>query len=118
MVFVSSRNKRKKVTCVVDTGYDGFLALPVHVVRKLSYQMIDIQRAELADGSTAVFEIYEGFIQWFGKKTRIAVDATPAKTALLGMGIMTNCRLTIEPAKNLVTITKRVRQLGIVRKTR
>ena len=85
----------QEVEAVVDTGFDGWLSLPPTLIAQLKLQWRRRGRAQLADGSECVFDIYEGTVVWDGGMRRIAVDE--ASTApLVGMALLDGYELNIQ----------------------
>jgi clan AA aspartic protease len=92
---------------IVDTGFNGWISLPSAVVSQLGLPWSRRGMGELADGSAAIFDIYEGFIVWDGQLRRVWVDEIDA-APLLGMSLLGGHKLTIEAwAGGDVAITAR-----------
>ena len=83
------------IPAVVDTGFTSDLTLPRSDIRDLNYIQYGTFEITLADGSTVEAPVFEGLIDWFGKKQSILVLQTDSE-ALLGMRLMQNCRLTMD----------------------
>ena len=93
-IVVSSR-KRRTIQAVIDTGYNGWLTLPPSMIRSLDLPWKTATTGTLADGTEAMFEVYEGNIVWDGKTRRIQVheaDGSP----LIGMAIMADYELRMQ----------------------
>ncbi len=85
----------REIEAVVDTGYNGFLTLPPALVTELGLVYRDRGRAILADGSEALFDIYDVAVLWDNRlrNTRAsAADATP----LVGMRLLHSHSLYVE----------------------
>ncbi len=85
----------REIEAVVDTGYNGFLTLPPALVTELGLVYRDRGRAILADGSEALFDIYDVAVLWDKRlrNTRAsAADATP----LVGMRLLHSHSLYVE----------------------
>jgi clan AA aspartic protease len=61
------------VDAVLDTGFNGFLTLPSHMVRALQLSFVGNRRATLADGSTVVLDLYLATILWHGQEREVLV---------------------------------------------
>ena len=82
------------VQFVVDTGFDRWISLPPNLVARLGLHWLRFGRAVLADGSEAVFDIYEAQVLWDGQARLIPVyemDAEP----LVGMSLMYGYELVL-----------------------
>jgi len=62
----SKSGARHEIEAMVDTGYNGWLTLPPAFITRLALPWSRRGRATLADGSTVVFDIYEGAVLWDG----------------------------------------------------
>jgi clan AA aspartic protease len=80
---------------VIDTGFDGWLSLPPVAIAKLNLKWSRRGRAQLADGSTTIFDIFEGMVLWDNSTLRIPIDE--ADTApLLGMALLDGFELSMQ----------------------
>ena len=80
---------------VVDTGFSGWISLPSAIVSQLELPWSRRGMGELADGSAAIFDIYEGAVVWDSQVRRVWVDEIDA-APLLGMSLLDGHKLTIE----------------------
>jgi clan AA aspartic protease len=92
------------IDAVIDTGFTGFLSLPLSIITDLDlpwhYRDIGI----LGDGSEAVFEIYKASVIWDSQNQVIDV-ATSDSDLLVGMSLLYGFKLQIETIEGgLVTI--------------
>jgi predicted aspartyl protease len=52
---------------ILDTGFDGFLCLPISLAVSLGLELIDVTRTELADGTVMEDElVFAGRAEWDG----------------------------------------------------
>jgi len=65
-----------EVEAWVDTGFTGELVLPKSIVETLGLQSANVVKAELGDGSEAVFDTYACTLEWFGELIEIEVLQT------------------------------------------
>lgn len=78
----------------MDTGFNGFLTLPPHLVAALDLPFRERGRAILADGSDIPFDIHEAEILWDGHP-RI-IDVSVADTdPLIGTSLLDDHKLMI-----------------------
>ena len=85
----------QEIEAVIDTGFTGYLTLPPALVTELGLVYRERGRAILADGSEALFDIYEVAVLWDSRlrNTRAAVaEAVP----LVGMRLLDRHILTVE----------------------
>jgi clan AA aspartic protease len=94
----------KSFDTVIDTGFTGFLSLPIAIIMELELQWSYRDRATLGDGSETVFDVYNAEIVWDGQLREIEVDAAETEP-LLGMALLRGYRLQVDTIDvGLVTI--------------
>lgn len=74
-LVVSNGTKLKAIDTVIDTGYTGFLSLPMAIITELSLPWSYRDRATLGDGSETIFDIYEAMVIWDGQYREIEINA-------------------------------------------
>ena len=68
---------------ILDTGFDGFLCLPIPLAISLGLELIDVTRTELADGTIVEDElVFLGRAEWDG----VVVNNPPPKGGRLRAG--------------------------------
>jgi clan AA aspartic protease len=85
---------RHEIEAMVDTGYNGWLTLPPALIAMLGLPWSRRGRAILADGSTVVFDIYEGTVLWDGVLLTILIDEADGMP-LVGMSLMHGYELNV-----------------------
>jgi len=95
-VAVGTANSRKQMMqAVIDTGFTGFLSLPLSIITalELPWQFRDI--GTLGDGSEVIFEMYKATVIWDGQTQIIDVAASETEP-LLGMSLLYGFKISIE----------------------
>ena len=85
----------RDIEAVVDTGYSGFLTLPLKVVAELGLPFAHVSQAFLANDEEVTFEVHEATVLWDGKPREIEADAT-GSTPLVGMLLLDKHKLNID----------------------
>jgi clan AA aspartic protease len=80
------------VDAVLDTGFNGFLTLPSHLIRALQLSFVGNRRATLADGSTVVLDLYLVTVLWHGQEHEILVLQAESGP-LMGMALLYGSRV-------------------------
>jgi clan AA aspartic protease len=92
---VSGPDQRQQtVDTVLDTGFNGFLTLPSHVVRTLPLPFVGHRRATLGDGSIVVLDLYLATVLWHEQAREVLVlqaDGGP----LVGMALLYGSRVVL-----------------------
>jgi len=102
------KGDEETVDVVIDTGFDGWLSLPPSLIAKLKLFWSRRGRAQLADGSSTIFDIFDGTLLWDGAIRRIPVDE--ADTApLLGMALLEGFELNMQVRQGGKVKLKRLR---------
>ena len=89
--------QKREVDAIVDTGYNGFLTLPPHLITALGLIRQGRGRATLANGSEDIFDIYDVRVLWDSRSKEIETDAADT-TPLVGMALLNGYDLHIQVA--------------------
>jgi clan AA aspartic protease len=104
--------QRRRISAVIDTGYNGALTLPSDVIMELGLPWVDTVSVVLGDGSTSDFETFAGFIVWDRRPIRILVDEADT-TPLVGMELLHGFKLMMNvERRGEVTIKSLRRRWG------
>jgi clan AA aspartic protease len=104
LVVGNTNSQRQVIDAVIDTGFTGFLTLPLSVLFKLDLQAYRREEGTLGDGSTCIFDVYRGVVNWDGEFRRIDINAADT-TPLVGMGLLYGYRVQFDAIEGgLVTI--------------
>ncbi len=95
VIFYPPRRTPVEVKCVIDTGFEGFLTLPVNVVEDLELPYLAPMGANLADNSRIVTGVYQGIILWNGVQRVVPVLAM-GRRPLLGTALLEDFHLGID----------------------
>lgn len=97
----------KKLSLVIDTGFNGALCLPRTLLKELNFEMVGTYEVELADGSCVPSSVFLGEILWFRKRTPIIAHETLSSEGLLGTELLKGCRFELEMDRDFVLVTKK-----------
>jgi len=97
LVRLSIRGPRSEIEtkAVLDTGFNGALALPPHLIGELGLRLKTRGSAALADGTEISLDIYEAMISWDGRLLRVLVGAAD-NDPLLGMALLHGHELALQ----------------------
>jgi clan AA aspartic protease len=84
-----------EIEAVLDTGFSGFLSLPVPLVNALALPFLNYFRAFLADGSSVRLSVHAAAILWDDDERDVEVLAT-GRQPLIGTAILDGHDVTIE----------------------
>ena len=95
LVVGNSESKRQTIDALIDTGFTGFLSLPIVVISDLNLKLCGREEGTLGDGSLCTFDVYRGFIIWDGQLRRIDINAAET-TSLVGMSLLKGYRMQLD----------------------
>jgi clan AA aspartic protease len=96
--------RQQMVQAVIDTGFTGFLSLPLSLIESLELPWIFRDAATLGDGSEVLFDMYRASVIWHGQYRVVDVAAAEAEP-LVGMSLLYGSKLQIvATAGGMVTI--------------
>ena len=93
--IMTPQEQPRDIEAVVDTGYDGFLILPVDLASELMLPFTQRGQAVLANGDEVRFNIYHVTVLWNGQPRNIDA-ASMGDTPLVGMRLLDNHNLNID----------------------
>ena len=99
------------IEAVADTGFDGHLALPKEVIGRLRVELHRVAEVELATGTKEEANIWRGNVRWHGQIRRVYVLEANG-VPLLGMELMEDSQLTLQPRINGWVLIERLDEIG------
>lgn len=84
-----------RIEAMVDTGFDGFLALPTYMVQRLGLVWINRMPMQVATAEWVQFDVYEAAVWWFGARLPIRVVQTQSEI-LVGIRLFRESQLTAQ----------------------
>jgi clan AA aspartic protease len=83
------------IQAVVDTGFNGFLTLPVDLLKTLGAAAAGTRRAELGDGNVVEMDVYFVRIKWHNEDREV-LALQPESTPLVGMSLLWGSRVSFD----------------------
>jgi clan AA aspartic protease len=104
-IVVGRDNKpTQMVEALIDTGFTGFLSLPLSMIESLKLPWIFSDSVTLGDGSEVIFQMYRAIVIWDGQFKVVDVAASESEP-LLGMSLLYGFKLQVEAVeRGTVTI--------------
>lgn len=94
-LIIHGPNGQMAVTAVIDTGYNGFLSLPLAIVTALSLPPLASRSVTLGDSSRKVLDFYEASVVWDGSLKTISVLCVEGDP-LMGTALLKGLKLDID----------------------
>ena len=92
--ILGPQGQTQAIEAVVDTGYNGFLILPVDLVAELRLDFAYTDQVVLANGDQVRLDYHEVTVLWDGQPRNIMAAAT-GNAPLVGMRLLDNHNLNI-----------------------
>lgn len=86
LVVRDSKGTEREIEALLDTGFNGVLALPVSLVDDLTLLPLGREQITLASGETQLTRKYEGTVRFAG--TTQPVEIVRAGEPLIGMALL------------------------------
>jgi clan AA aspartic protease len=109
LVRLSIHGPRSEVEtkAVLDTGFNGALALPPDLIGELGLRLKTRGSAVLADGTEISLDVHEALISWDGRLLRVLVGAANSDP-LLGMALLHGHELAVRVVEGGEVLIKRL----------
>ena len=98
IAFRQADRKDATVEFVVDTGFIGYLTLPMEAVVAMNLQFIRRMPVNLADNSTILVEVYVASLLWNDEEREVEIIATGIRP-LVGTALLAGTELTVQFAE-------------------
>ena len=111
-LVVSNESKQRQViNAVIDTGFTGFLTLPLTVINSLNLRLYSREEGTLGDGSTCIFDVYRGLVIWDGEYRHIDVNAAETEP-LVGMSLLYGYRMQLDVIESGIVVIQSLNSLS------
>ncbi|MFQ5794298.1 MAG: hypothetical protein ACE5JP_04520 [Candidatus Bipolaricaulia bacterium] len=92
---------------ILDTGFDGFLCLPIPLAVSLGLELIDVTHTELADGTIVEDELlFAGRAEWDGVTMDVDILLTRSEDVLIGTAFLKGYVVELDYKANRVRIER------------
>jgi len=92
---------------IVDTGFNDCLYLPEDLITAWNLPVLTSTTMSYASGVVVTTDLYLATVVWFGVAVPATVLAGPTGCeSLLGMGLLSGCRIELDEAAGEVRISK------------
>jgi len=96
---VGPEQRLEAIEAVIDTGFNGFLTLPSHLVHALQLLFVGHRRVQLGDGSSVVLDLYLASLVWNGEVREVVVLQAEGGP-LVGMSLLQGHRVILHVIDN------------------
>ena len=92
--ILDGNGQSQPIDAIIDTGFAGFMSVPIATVAALGLPWIIRDNTELIDGRIILIDIYSAIVIWNGKQRMINVQALGGYN-LIGMRMLASHDLAI-----------------------
>ena len=93
---------------VLDTGFDGYLCLPITTAVSLGLELIKLENSELADGTILEDEpVFSGKMEWNENIIDVDIVLTKSADTLLGTALLRGMEVMLNYSTNEVVVEKK-----------
>ena len=111
LVVSNESKQRRAIDAVIDTGFTGFLTLPLTVINSLNLWLYSREEGTLGDGSTCIFDVYSGLVIWDGEYRYIDVNAAETDP-LVGMSLLYGYRIQLDAIEGGIVVIQSLKSLS------
>jgi len=83
-----------EIDAIVDTGFNGLVALPAHFISDLRLPDVGVARVRYGDGNEGTLPVHEAIIDWDGLERLVRIDCL-ANDVLIGTELLAGHELRI-----------------------
>lgn len=84
---VIGRKQTVNITATLDTGFDGFLSLPINIAVSLGLELTGMVEVEYADGRTSRELVFSADVNLDGSTKNVTATLTGGSEALAGTAL-------------------------------
>ena len=95
-ITITDGRSRETIPAVLDTGFTGYLMLPVSLVGGFSFVPLNDSLVELGDGRESRLATCEVIVSWHGRERAVRTFLAPRTQALIGMKLLRGSLVTLE----------------------
>ena len=93
---VSGSKKKRLITAIFDTGFDGFLSIPITTAIALGLELSSVIRAQYADGRVAEELEFNAYVELDGHTQKVKATLTGSVEALAGTQLFAKKKVSLD----------------------
>ena len=102
---VGGRKNKHLLTAILDTGFDGFLSLPLTIAVGLGLELTDVMQVQYADGRISNELVFAVDIEMDGKNQMVQATLTNSIEALAGTALFSTKKVSFDFPKRKISIS-------------
>jgi len=106
-IEVKGALRSKAVSALIDTGFDGYICLPIEIAIQLGLTLFAYEPFELADGSRRRELVFLGFAQFGeGPEAPVEIVLTESKDTLIGIDMLAEMKMEADFKKRSLKVVE------------
>ena len=85
----------RSLEVILDTGFTGYLVLPLATIRQLGLAFSGRRAVILASGERSAVDAYSGVVPWHGRRRNV-IALESSSEFLLGLSLLSGSRVTLD----------------------
>lgn len=106
MLPLVAQGKRTDLKFLVDTGFDGEVALSYDRADHFDLEILQYAKVTYASGESEQELVARGTIVWFGKEREVRIILSDDEEPALGTKLLKGCVMTMDFIQDALTIVK------------
>ena len=106
---VGGAKQSNLLEAILDTGFDGYLSLPINIAVTLGIELTAVVAVEYADGRTSQELVFSVRVDFDGKEKIVPATLTAGAEALAGTALLADYELKLNFPKQKINL-ERVRK--------
>lgn len=104
-LVVGGRRKKHLLNAIIDTGFDGFLSLPLTIAVGLGLELTDIVQVQYADGRISNELVFAVNVEINNKTRAVQATLTNSIEALAGTALFANNKVLFDFSQKKISIS-------------
>lgn len=105
-LVVGGARQTNLLEAILDTGFDGYLSLPISIAVTLGIELITIIPVEYADGRRSQELVFSVIVNLDGKEETVPTTLTAGAEALVGTSLFAGYVLKLNFPKQVIHLEK------------
>lgn len=103
---VGGARQKSMLEAILDTGFDGYLSLPISLAVTLGVELVAIVPVEYADGRRSEELVFSVKVDYDGKEETVPMTLTAGAEALAGTSLLADYELKLNFPKQKINLEK------------
>ncbi len=104
-MVVGGRRHKQHLTALIDTGFDGFVSLPITIAVQLGLELVTTERVQYADGRISNELVFSVNVEFNDKNQIVPATLTNSIEALVGTALLSNNKVLFDFAGKQIDVS-------------